>query len=47
MGQRLGKGYIAGALVRVDKLAMYKFYAILFKLLPDDLDACVMVRHRM
>lgn len=40
-GRRLGKGYIAGALVRVDKLATFKFYAILFKLPPGDLDACV------
>lgn len=39
--ERLGKGYIAGALVRVDKLATDKFYAVLFKLPPGDLDACV------
>lgn len=39
--ERLGKGYIAGALVRVDKLATDKFYAMLFKLPPGDLDACV------
>jgi hypothetical protein len=50
MGQRgLGKGYVAGALVRVDKLATNKFYAILIKLLPGDLDACVgvSVRHHL